>query len=200
MLKEGESQYGIRLIAVNLVSNLVLVENCGHAQSIRLHSFANQPSAPAVGIAEYHELLVQRKIQAEESNPVEGANPDPGASEKPKFDSRNGNNFAKNSGSKDPAARTASGNQSSSATSPISGSPAIMNGPDPASSLKDQADSDWYQDAALMEKNRIATAASVLAGKMDPWPLTPLTPSGTPVALIGDDAIYANHLPGFSNN
>jgi hypothetical protein len=47
----------------------------------------------------------------------------------------------------------------------------------------------------VIEENRQNTVQDVLSGQMTPWPLTPLTPAGTPANLISNDGLFANHMP-----
>lgn len=52
----------------------------------------------------------------------------------------------------------------------------------------------WYRGSQQMEAARVATAAAVQRGELPAYPLTPLTPSGTPAVLIGSDQLYFNHF------
>jgi len=57
-----------------------------------------------------------------------------------------------------------------------------------------QSDSWWYTGAQEMEAARLATAAAVRRGEAEPFPLTPLTPVGTPAELISAEQRYFNHF------
>jgi hypothetical protein len=200
LLAEGQSRFGIRLISVNAVSNIVQVENGGQIQFLRLLTARNQASSSISETAEYQEFMAHLEnipshaLQADDSVDMS------------KMNNTALNNIEINGNGMSGAQKI--DNLGMNQNSPAGGngvnasqnSPASLNGSNPAAALKDQSSATWYQDSARMEKNRMATASSVLAGEMEPWPLTPLTPAGTPANLIGDDAIYANHIPGFYGN
>jgi hypothetical protein len=175
ILAEGESKFGIRLIAVNTVSNSVQVENGGQLQSLHLCSTPNLPSTPVPGTAAYEELLFRSKNNS-------GGNSDSGIS----GDVATMNNTALNN----PTVKDNDLNAKQD-------SPALVNGPDPATTLKDQSSAYWYQASADIERKRIQTVQAVLAGQSQPWPLTPLTPAGTPADLIDNDGVFGDHMPGF---
>ena len=61
-------------------------------------------------------------------------------------------------------------------------------------SLTDQL---WYQESLSFEQSRAQTAADVLAGRMTPFPRTPLTPANTPAPLVSQEVYFANYIPGF---
>jgi hypothetical protein len=184
MLTQGESRFGIKLLAMDATSGCVQIVNCGQKQSLRICSAPDLTLSSVSGAADY-----------------------PAKS----FVSVNGgiNSFGDSDSdvSVDPA--TIPGNpgfgtipksasaQSSPTPNSSSASTTDSRGTDPAVTFQDQANADWYQDAAIMEQERRETAQQVLSGEMTPFPLTPLTPPGTPSQLIGDDAIYADHIPGF---
>lgn len=207
MLDVGKSRFGIRLICVDAVSNIVQIENNGQIQFLRLCPAPDRPwptISPAPGTAEYQELLARYG-----NDPGQVLLPDASVDiSKMNNTALNNPGFSGNGMSTAQKTPADSHDPGMNQNSPSDGngadarqeSPARLNGPNPAAALKDQSSADWYQDSASMEKHRLETAQSVLAGEMDPWPLTPLTPAGTPASLISDDAIYANHLPGFYGN
>jgi hypothetical protein len=51
-------------------------------------------------------------------------------------------------------------------------------------------------DAQQIEQTRQATVQQVLAGELQPQPLTPLTPAGTSASLIADYSVYMEHGRG----
>jgi hypothetical protein len=60
----------------------------------------------------------------------------------------------------------------------------------------------WIKEAEKIERARVETAQRVTAGEWPPYPLTPLTPPGTPAQLIGAGSLFMDHGPGvmiFSN-
>jgi hypothetical protein len=55
----------------------------------------------------------------------------------------------------------------------------------------------WTSVAQSIEQSRLANAQLVMAGDMPPEPLTPLTPPGTPAALIDpDSSLFFDHGRG----
>ena len=67
-------------------------------------------------------------------------------------------------------------------------------GPDSFSPATSTQNSWWYRGSQQMEAARVATAAVVGRGELPAYPLTPLTPPGTPAVLIGSDQLYFNHF------
>jgi hypothetical protein len=190
MLVEGESRFGIKLLAVDTASGCVQIENGGQKQALRICSTPTLLSQPS--------------------------NRGAAGCQTKSFD-RDGNGFAGNSGPGGPVddetmagnpgwgtlprignGSTSSQNFNSDPVSAPGQNPAPnWNDVDPATPLKDQSHTEWYQESASIEQSRLETAQSVLAGEMTPWPRTPLTPAGTPPNLIAGETFFSNHIPGF---
>ena len=170
-LSPGETKHGITLLAIDSSAMRVLIENGGQQQSLSLSS------APA---------LTETMLSADSNESAGGLDETGKVAINP--------NLPGNPGWGTLPAETVGG-----AISPGEKFSAALNGPNPALRLKDQAGTDWYQEAMSIEESRRNTAEAVLAGQMTPWPLTPLTPDGTPANLISKDGLFWNHMPGFLN-
>jgi hypothetical protein len=194
-LSPGETKNGIKLIAIDAVANLVQIENAGQRQSLRICR-APDLTASVVGASRWpagHTLTDLFSTNNDDViDPNQPGNPGFGtlpplagvAAAQAKKSSADAN------GSNPVADKAASQNEKS---------PADGNGPNPAEQLKSHANEDWYQDSLSIEQSRQSTIQEVLAGQMTPWPLTPLTPAGTPANLISHDGMYANRRPDFGH-
>jgi hypothetical protein len=181
MLAEGETRFGIKLLAVEGTLNHVQIENSGQKQTLRICSTPALSSAS--GMAGPGETIFAR-----------GANGPGGSSG---VDGAVDENVMAGNPGWGTLAASSNSSDSEQNSNPDQNSAANPNGPDPATTLKAQSNTDWYQESAGIEVSRKETAQQVLAGEMTPWPLTPLTPAGTPRQLIATDGIFANHMPGF---
>ena len=181
-LSEGESQFGIKLIGVDVGGHRVQVEQCGLKSFLHLCSTPDL-TAPADGATE---LAADKPVAPDEKaiasylSSVEVDRIKSGIASV---------NFSAAGGDKKNA-----GTASDPGSSKDSGNP-INSGP--ASSQKNQSDEVWYQESLIIEQNRIATVKDVLAGDLTPWPRTPLTPAGTPAKLIGKETFFSNHIPHY---
>jgi hypothetical protein len=185
MLAQGESRFGIKLLAVDAVAGRVQIENCGQKQSLRICSAPDLTPSPVLGIMDSPAKSFTRSAN-NGSNSIGNSDSDTSVNPATIPGNPGFGTIPKN------ASAQPNPTQNISSTST-----ADSHGADMAVALQDQANADWYQDAAIMEQERKETAQQVLSGEMTPFPLTPLTPPGTPSQLIGDDAIYADHIPGF---
>jgi hypothetical protein len=184
MLAEGESEFGIQLLAVETASNCVQIEQDGRKQLLHIRSpveFSPFMISRAMGDA--------AKFSTQNEDGLAG-NTDPN---NPVSDQMAGNpgygNLPAN-GSRPNPGKKPTPKQAATAIS-------NLNGVDPANALQDQSQTEWYQESANIEQNRIETASAVLAGEMTPWPRTPLTPAGTVSALVGAETFFSSHIPGF---
>jgi hypothetical protein len=188
ILAVGESQYGIKLLAVDANFSHVQIERDGLKQSLRLRSAmdllppmvletAGTPGKPSArdedGLAGNMgpNNLVDARLAGM-----------PGYGSLPTISSRNPS----------PVKNTLPGRPSTADSNPQN-----SNAADPATVLQDQSQDEWYQESANIERNRKETAQAVLAGEMDPWPRTPLTPSGISDKLIGNETFFSDHIPGY---
>ena len=180
-LSEGEARFGVKLIAVDMSSHRAQIERNGLKEYLHLMSAPNLSGAG--------NLAQVIDDNSSKSSPAAQA-------EVLRFLSQN--QEVKKVQAGNPS--IASANSRNLDSSPIdhAGQSAI----DSASNFASQSSTDftqagWYQDSLNIEQNRIATAQQVLSGEMSPWPLTPLTPAGTPAVLVGKDTLYSSHIPHF---
>jgi hypothetical protein len=185
ILAEGESAAGIKLLAVDMAASCVRIENGGQAQTLRL---GNAPHFALLGEASGPgQYFLARGRDGMVGTPgadgvVAAILPgNPGWGTLPPLAGGNGAGTQPIS-SMTIAPPAAAGNASNV---------------DPAIALKSPADTEWYQESLGIEQSRKDTAQQVLAGEMDAWPRTPLTPPGTPAALLGDGMFFSNHLPRY---
>src|SRR5665213_1279450 len=171
-LSQGEARFGIKLIAVDMTNHRVQIEKDGLKEYLRLTPAPNLSEAGILAQVTYANSKMSPEAQAEVL----------------RFLSQN-----------EEVKKIQAGNPSiASANSRSLNSSSI----DPASNSASQSSTDytqagWYQDSLNIEQNRVATARQVLDGEMSPWPLTPLTPTGTPAVLVGKDTLYSSHIPHF---
>jgi hypothetical protein len=172
-LVEGQTFQGIKLLAVDFSSACIRIDNCGQIQTIKICDMQNLTTA-----AENNSSINTNTADIQSGSEGGGNSAALGSSITPLVQSETGL-----------TAGTTPDNSNTSNTS--SGN---------SNSGNATANSHiyywWLQDAKDIEQTRIATAQSVLAGEMEPQPLTPLTPPLTPAGLIGPDSVYMEHGPG----
>ena len=202
MLAEGESRFGITLLTVNVAANSVEIDNRGTKQTLHICStpdlsptavrwMTSQPAGQVGGNLNGGEEAGAENagFNGRTDGSDGGLNPG-GIAGGSHADGVGGDN--NNIGGNVTGGDGADGGADAAPhQSPD------LNGSDPATALKDQAGEYWYRTSASIEESRKADAQLILSGEEDPLPLTPLTPAGTPAGLIGSDALFANHLPGF---
>ena len=188
VLAEGESFGEIKLIAVDMATRQVLIDNGGQTQTLRLCGTPSlSPFADASGQTERylaHGLDGMVGSLGADGKVAETSPGNPGWGTLPMI-------AAANSAAKKPSAaatQPAAPSAGDSGVSPIAS---------PANPANTQPDTEWYQESESLEQNRRETAAQVLAGEMEPWPRTPLTPAGTPAALVGKELFFSSHVPGY---
>jgi hypothetical protein len=188
MLAEGESQFGVKLLAVDAAGGRVQIQHQGAKKYLRIGSVpgmsalaAPEPVKATARPALPDAQAVAGYLAGEEVKRIQAGNPvwnGMGASA-----AKNNSSAGQNtSGGQNDAAGTGSGNSSPS-TAP--------------SSQNDYAGEVWYQESVSIEQSRAMTVNDVLAGTMTPWPRTPLTPANTPAQLISREVFFSNHIPGF---
>jgi hypothetical protein len=186
MLTQGESRFGIKLLAMDATSGCVQIVNCGQKQSLRICSAPDLTSSSVSGTAGYPAKSFAR-------------NANNGSNSIGNSDSDTSVNPATIPGNPGFGTIPKNDNNANSSPSRNSSQNSVVNsaGADPATAFKDESNTQWYQDSVSIEESRQETAQQVLSGEMTPWPRTPLTPPGTPGNLIGAEAFFSNHIPGF---
>jgi hypothetical protein len=204
MLAEGESRFGITLLSVNVAANSVEIDNRGTKQTLHICStpdvsltavrwMNSQPAEHIGGYGNGGEEAGAGNTGANGRTDGSDGNLNPGgiAGGNRANGASGGNNNTGNGNN------ATVGNAEDDSADAAPHQSADLNGSDPATALKDQAGEYWYRTSASIEESRKADAQLILSGEEDPLPLTPLTPAGTSAGLIGSDALFANHLPGF---
>ena len=183
MLSEGEAQFGIKLLAVDVAGQRVQIEQHGKKSYLRLYGAPNISDDTAVEPAVKPnrqpvpgELSVDSYLASEEVRRIQAGNPIY------KFTSA-GNSRNKNEANRSADSSSGNGSKSSSSAAATDGA-------------GDFTKELWYQDSLVIEQQRAATVAEVLAGQKTPWPRTPLTPTGTPGQLLDRETLYGDHIPG----
>ena len=165
MLAEGEARDGIRLLAVDIHAGIAQFDNHGVIQKISICPTPDLGTAASATIT-----AGQKSFSGAASAPAVAAG-EPGS-----FSAANGIDATAQ------AAEKAGADFSTGRTSqPVSKQDATQN-------------TWWYRGSQQMEAARVATAAAVQRGELPAYPLTPLTPPGTPAVLIGSDQLYFNHF------
>jgi hypothetical protein len=195
MLAEGETRYGIQLLAVDARLNAVKIRDHGLVQTIPICQTPelvwSAIKASAAGVSglttasgRQNNRPVQAGVSLEEANanplmPVVGVSLAAGS---PRSINNGGssNGGSNNDGSNNdgtPSTADAGSDNSNGFTS----------------APQDHRYQWWIQEAQKIEQARIETAQRVLAGEWQPYPLTPLTPSGTSPQLIGPSGVFMEH-------
>lgn len=200
-LAEGASRFGYKLIEVDAGGRRVLVEHDGSKHYVRICSPpeliapASDGSSKSVADrpAQTDEQAVFNFLGSEEAARIQAGNPlwpgvligagnRPGSSGNSAAGDGGQNNSGANNGTTDLPDNGPSGQTTSSAGQ---------------NQAKTPAREPWYQESLNIERARIANAAAVVVGNMEPFPRTPLTPPGTPAALVGHEVFFSNQIPGF---
>jgi len=182
MLAEGQSRYGLQLVAVDVRSGAVTIHT---ASLTRVISICNTPELPVVrpataAFARSFSGSAGVQDQAGRMNDPADASSGNGSPADPGFYAGIAAGAGKSQG--DDADPSSAADSSSASDSPS-----------PTNSHVYQW---WVKEAQKIENARQETAQRVLAGEWEPYPQTPLTPAGTPAALIGQKSLFADHGPG----
>jgi len=200
MLAEGQSRYGIRLLAVNPQLSTVTVSHEGLTQTISICSTPTLLSTPASDIASAppgnndvpgvnsggNALASSDEVQA--ADPPHFAHPVHAAG-------WGGGQNGSSGGAANNAASGDNGSDNGSVGSSSGGNGSVGSSFG-ANGSQEHLYQWWVQEAQKIEQARIETAQRVLAGEWQPYPLTPLTPPSTSPQLIGPDSVFMEHGPG----
>jgi hypothetical protein len=218
-LSEGESRFGVKLLAVDVVNGRAEIEQSGQTQLLRL-GFAQASTQPArrfptgattsgqspatspltpLEQSDINRFLSEdtdaQKIRSG-NPPVQMAyveTPQPNSA-KPGATPGNVSGGAAGDGTGGSAANPGTAEPGTSGVAASAGGTATSTA---SASAADDSGQYWYKTSLSIEQNRLATADQVISGDMAPLPATPLTPPGTPASLIGPDTYFSNHIPGF---
>lgn len=223
ILSEGQSQFGIKLLAVDIANHRAKIEQAGQVQDLRLCSApdltlpeasgenSGQPSAAIRLLPQERQQLdyflnqdeYVQKLKAGSPLPVQAY---PGFAGNTQSGNGNGNNGSGNSssGSGNSIANNGAAGQggaqpggTADGSTSSSASSSSSNPGSASSSSTDYTDQYWYVTSRNVELTRLMTADQVVNDGLQPLPRTPLTPANTPSYLVSADTFFGNHIPGF---
>lgn len=190
MLAEGQSCGGITLLSVDVKNNAAQFDNHGTLQVLRICSTPelavtsvssqNQTAAASlVRPAAMGGTPAQASTTANSSNEtVEGFNSD----------------FATVVASTASSKNTSTGSGNASANSGNASTDVATGASSTSGSSSSEINAWWYGGSQDIERARLETEDAVRQGALPPYPLTPLTPPGTPTELIGPGQAFFNHF------
>ena len=191
MLAEGQARFGIQLVAINPQSRTAVIRNQDRTQTLSIC----QTPALLAGTVSGVPAAAGSGDGFSAAGRVSASNEETLAAEASRFAHPVN---AAGWGGKPNAATGNSGNNSTSAND--SGTASTGSGAntaaDGSNTTHERLYQWWVNDAQKIEQARMETAQRVLAGEWPPYPLTPLTPAGTPPQLIGPDSLFMEHGPG----
>ena len=196
MLVEGQSRSGIKLLSVDVKKAVAEFDNHGTLQVLRICSTP--------------ELTMASAASRNQTTAVSPARP-PAMARTPAQVSTIANSFNEmvegfNSGFATVASsRNSSANSGNTSTGSGSASTDAAMGANPANgsatgasfasgSSPSEINTWWYGGSQDIERARLETEDAVRQGALPPYPLTPLTPPGTPPELIGPGQAFFNHF------
>jgi hypothetical protein len=191
MLAEGQSRDGIKLLSVDTKNNVAKFDNHGSLQVLKI---CPTPELTINSVTSQNQRMASPSSQpsvATGKTPVQvsaAANPFAAAGGESNSGyiavAVAGGNSSTDSGSAPPAATTGA-NPANGSTTGVSST---------SDSSSSEQDSWWYGGSQEIEQARLQTAEAVRNGALPPYPLTPLTPRGTPPELIGPGQVFFNHF------
>jgi hypothetical protein len=196
ILAEGQAKYGIQLLAVDRPLSMVTIRNQGLTQTIPI---CKTPTLLAATLSAADRAASKKPGGNDNLDTVAtGDAQAPGNEMQPAATGQFGqaghavgtggfqSHGSQNGASGNPDNNTAPANDSgaSDSTGPSDNTP------------QGYLYQWWVKEAEKVERARVETAQRVTAGEWPPYPLTPLTPPGTPAQLIGADSLFMDHGPG----
>ena len=197
IMAEGQTRYGIQLLAVNISSNTVTISNQGLTRVIPICKTPTLLAKTTAGGGDGAAANPEEKQAGPASAGYAVAS---GNLTRPGSDGAlTQTGYARGSGqapgNNSPNNPTGNGNGSSDASSGLEGNGTGDVNSDTVGSNDVNAKGTqefhwWTKEAQKVEAAREATAQQVLDGALQPYPLTPLTPPGTPASLIGTNGVF----------
>ena len=204
MLAEGQARYGIQLLAVDTRSNTVTISNQGLKRTMPI---CKTPTLQARAASRAGDIAAAKASGRNNPGSADsGAASTSGNAMQPGDE----NQFARAGNAAGSGGGEAGSSQPGSASSSNNNSPG--NNPDGANASSASAAADstsdnaaqeyhwWVKEAQGIEQARQATAQQVMDGTVQPFPLTPFTPSGTPAQLVGTNKVYFYYDPLAAND
>ncbi len=202
-LAEGESQFGFKLLAVDAAGHRVQVEQCGVKRYLRLGNAPDvaAPANPDPAEAADQPVIIKpvpadrqavaSYLASDEVERIRAGHP--------VWNSAGGGAGKTAGGSQNfsPVPNEVAAGNNLGQGAVAGGSAGSSNPPGTGPAQNNYTDELWFQESMSIEQSRAMTVDEVLAGKMTPFPRTPLTPPGTPAPLVGQEVYFANYIPGF---
>jgi len=207
MMAEGQTRYGIRLLAVNTSSNTVTISNQGLTRVIPI---CKTPTLLAGATAGGDDSASANQGGNHVGTASAGKAPAPGNLTRPGSDGSltqtgyaqgpgraSGNDLPNNPTGDANGSRNASGGSDGNGTADVNSGTigSTGTGDNPV-----QEYHWWTKEAEKVEAAREATAQQVMDGSLQPYPLTPLTPPGTPASLVGTNSVFFYFDPLAAND
>jgi len=212
ILAEGETREGIRLLSVDLQNGVAHFDNHGQFQNVALCAtpdlIARSAAAASAGGVKIRSTPFQNFPssadgagtvasggQTESQLAGFGFGGGSASPQKSASGSGSASSASTASGVSDSSSGTGTDSSSSSSSSGSDSSSVSTSVSDGSTAAADSiANSWWYRASQETEATRVATADAVLQGAASPYPLTPLTPSGTDSQLVSTNSVYFNHF------
>jgi hypothetical protein len=198
ILAEEQSRDGIKLLSVDIKNNVAQFDNHGTLQVLRICS---TPELTTVSAASQTTAASLTRPAAMGGTPAQTSTAANSSNETVEgFNSGFATVVASTASSKNTS--TGSGNASASSgnasTDAATGANPANGSTTGASSTSGSSSSEintwWYGGSQDIERARLETEDAVRQGVLPPYPLTPLTPPGTPTELIGPGQAFFNHF------
>lgn len=197
LIAEGEQQDGIAVLSVNVQTGVVKVNNHGLVQTISICStpaLVSSAAGAASGAAAAKPGGKSPGAMSVANLPAPAGETQPSAGDTA---SPSGVVLATGGSHSDGSAsgNSQTGGSQTGGSQQAGGSPSAASGSGNITDYAVQGYHWWIQEAQKVEQARSATAQQVLDGSIPPYPLTPLTPAGTPAPLIGSGKIFFIYDP-----
>lgn len=194
MLAEGQEKFGIELLSVEAGLNRVVIRNRGREETLVICG-----TPRLLALTSTNGTVVNWAIPAAAASAAVSGVPSPVNSGGPAHGGdASVHGRATIAGEKAGEEKTSDLNHAAGGASEVTVTPG--NGTDspdsPSVAQGPQLYQWWVKEAEKIERARVETAARVMSGEWQPYPLTPLTPVGTPPQLIGTDSAFMDHGPG----
>ena len=193
MLVEGQARYGIKLLAVDTQLNAVTIRNQGRIQAIPICKTPTLRSTTTAGV----NGSVRSGNHDNQGTGFTGNVEAQGNEIQSAANGQFPQGYAIGAGRSQNGASGNNNNSSGNTDNTVS----VNNSSDDSSTGADNTTQGqlyqwWVKEAEKIERARTETASRVTAGEWPPYPLTPLTPSGTSPQLIGTGSLFMEHGPG----
>ncbi len=188
MLTEGQEKFGIELLAVDMRLNVTTIREHGFTRTISIC-----PTPKLMALQTTNGTTINWELPVSPGGSIDRmvSAGDP---------SKKMNGAALNTVGSGDSAKTPANNAAASANNNADQASSSDGSITAASAPEEHLYQWWVKEAEKIERARVETAQRVMAGEWQPYPLTPLTPPGTPAPLIGDGSAFMDHGPGIVLN